>query len=60
MAEIVNFRRAKKAKARAGKEQRAGENRAKFGTSKSSKVLKDARDALDRRKIDAHKRDDQT
>jgi hypothetical protein len=46
MAEIVSFRRAKKAKARAEKELRASENRAKFGISKSAKALKDANDAL--------------
>ena len=59
MAEIVNLRRAKKAKARAEKETRASENRAKFGASKASKDLKAARETLERRKIDAHKRDDQ-
>ncbi len=34
MAEIVNFRRARKAKARAAAEEQAAENRARFGTSK--------------------------
>jgi hypothetical protein len=39
MAEIVNFRRAKKAKARAEDEKRAETNRAKFGTPKAERDL---------------------
>ncbi len=37
MAEIVNLRRARKDKARAGKEARAVENRTRFGRTKAEK-----------------------
>ena len=43
MAEIVNLRRARKAKTRAEKDRTAEANRAKFGTSKSERDLSKAR-----------------
>jgi hypothetical protein len=58
MGEIVNLRRAKKAKARAAKEKDAEANRAKFGTPKGLRDLEAARREKDRRDIDAHKRDE--
>jgi hypothetical protein len=39
MAEIINLKRAKKAKARAEKEQHAAENRAKTLTPKASREI---------------------
>lgn len=38
-ADIVNLRRARKAKARAEKEQRAAENRVLFGRSKTERTM---------------------
>lgn len=43
MAEIVNLRRARKAKDRADKNRAAEANRAKFGTAKSERDLVKAR-----------------
>ena len=57
MGDIVNFRRAKKAKARAAKDEKASANRAKFGTPKAIRDLADARREKDEHEIDAHKRD---
>jgi hypothetical protein len=39
MAEIVNLKRARKAKTRAVKEAEAGENRARFGVPKAARSL---------------------
>jgi hypothetical protein len=58
MAEIVNFRRAKKAKARAAKEKEAADNRVAFGTPKTLKELNAARREKAARDVDAHKRDE--
>lgn len=57
MAEIINLKRARKAKARRGQDEDAAANRAKFGTPKAerSRVAK-LRDG-DRKKIEAHKLD---
>jgi hypothetical protein len=58
MAEIINLRKARKAKARAEKEVEAAENRAKFGQRKEERSQSEAaKDLLDR-KLDAHRRDD--
>src|SRR6202012_726552 len=43
VAEIVNLRRARKAKGRAEKDRAADANRAKFGTAKSERDLAKAR-----------------
>lgn len=57
MAEIVNFNKARKAKAKTDKAQKADENRAKFGRTKAEKQ----RDAQERqafeRGIDLHERE---
>ena len=58
MAEIVNLRRARKAKARVEKEREADANRAKHGVAKPIRDLAKARDAKARRDIDAKKLDD--
>ena len=58
MAEIVNLRRAKKAKARAAKEGEAAANRAKFGTTKGTRDLAKARVDKAARDLAGHKKDD--
>ena len=55
-AEIVNLRKARKARDRAEKEKRAEENRAKFGRTKAERELESANKAIDLRRIEAHKR----
>ena len=58
MAEIINLRKARKAKARAEKKTEAAENRAKFGRPKEEQSQSEAaKDLLDR-KLDAHRRED--
>jgi hypothetical protein len=56
MAEIVNLRRARKAKGREEAEKRAAENRARFGKSKSERKTIEAQAALDQRRLDGHRR----
>ncbi len=58
MAEIINLRKARKAKARAEKEAEAAENRAKFGQRKEERSQSEAAKDLVDRKLDAHRRDD--
>ena len=58
MAEVVNLRRARKAKTRAEKDRAADANRAKFGTPKSVRDLAKARADKDRHTADQHKLDD--
>ncbi len=60
MAEIINLRQARKNKARADKEARAAENRIAFGRTKVEKSLTQAERDMAARRIDAHKRDDET
>jgi Domain of unknown function (DUF4169) len=55
MAEIVNLRRVKKAKARAEKSAEADANRAKHGVAKPLRDLAKARDAKATRDLDARK-----
>ena len=57
MAEIVNLKSARKAKARRAKEEKAAANRTQFGTPKAEKTrLEKLRDNA-RKKIEAHKLD---
>jgi hypothetical protein len=57
MAEIINFRKARKAKARADKDAEAAENRVKFGRPKEERSQSEAaKDLLDR-KLDSHRRE---
>ncbi|HEY7979442.1 MAG TPA: DUF4169 family protein [Rhizomicrobium sp.] len=58
MAEIVNLRRVKKAKARAEKSALADANRAKHGTAKPVRDLAKARDEKAARDLDQQKLDD--
>lgn len=60
MAEIINLRQARKNKARADKEARAAENRIAFGRTKAEKSLTQAERDMAARRIDVHKRDDET
>lgn len=55
MAEIVNLRRTRKAKAREKEQQRAEDNRAKHGTPKALRDGAAAEKARAARAVDAHK-----
>ena len=57
MAEIVNLKAARKAKARTAKEAEAEANRQKFGRTKAEKQVEAAKAALAAKALDAHKRD---
>lgn len=58
MADIINLRRARKERERVLKDAKAAENRILFGRTKAEKTLRDAKKALDERRLDAHKRDE--
>jgi hypothetical protein len=58
MAEIVNLRRARKAKARSEKAAAAAANRVKHGVAKNLRVLAKARGEKAKHDIDAHRLDD--
>lgn len=60
MAEPVNLNKARKAKARADKDQRAAENRVKFGRTKAEKARDKAETQQARSVLDGVKRDDET
>jgi len=57
VAEIVNLRRARKAKGRADKDRTAEANRAKFGTAKSERDLAKARETKAARDLDVRRLD---
>ncbi|MBV9993162.1 MAG: DUF4169 family protein [Alphaproteobacteria bacterium] len=57
-AEIVNLRRARKARGRAEKEREAEANRAKHGTPKSARDLAEARAQKAARDLEAGKLDE--
>ena len=57
MAEIVNLRRARKAKARGEKEKTAEANRIVHGTPKNLRDLAKARNDKAARDLDANKKD---
>lgn len=56
-AEIVNLRKARKARDRVAKEKRAEENRAKFGRSKAERERSETDNANAVRRLDAHRRE---
>ncbi|RJF88179.1 DUF4169 family protein [Oleomonas cavernae] len=58
MAEIVNLRRARKAKARAEAQATAAENRIQFGRTAQEKKQSAAQKALEAKRLDGHRRDD--
>ncbi|MFZ5671887.1 MAG: DUF4169 family protein [Pseudomonadota bacterium] len=57
MSEIVNLKRHRKRLARAKDEQKAAENRRRFGRPKAEREREEAEDARAQRHIDGHKRD---
>ena len=57
MAEIINFNRARKAKAAADAAALATANRAKFGRTKAEKTAETARQERLAKTLDDHKRD---
>ncbi|MCF4164314.1 DUF4169 family protein [Zavarzinia compransoris] len=57
MAEIVNLRRVRKAKARAEAATTAAENRARFGRPAAERKLEAARDALTEKRHEGHRLD---
>jgi hypothetical protein len=59
MAEIVNLKRARKAKARAEKDETAAANRIKFGRTRAEREKAEAGRALEAKKLDGHKREDE-
>lgn len=56
MADIVNLRRARKAKARAQKESEAAENRTRFGLTAHERKLAATLDEKRNRTLDLHRR----
>jgi hypothetical protein len=57
-ADIVNLRRARKAKARTEHDQAAAENRRAFGRTKADKQAEAAERERAGRALEAHRRDD--
>lgn len=57
MAEIVNLRQARKARARIQEAEQAAANRAKFGRTKAEKLSEAAKKALADKALEGHKRD---
>ncbi len=55
MAEIINLRRARKARARAGEAAKAEENRIAFGRPKTPKTLQQRREALETDRHEGHR-----
>ncbi len=58
MAEIINLRQARKAKARAAGESTAAANRARFGQTKGERLKQEAEAARQSRLIDGALRDE--
>jgi hypothetical protein len=57
MAEIINLRRARKAKAKAQGEQQATENRVRFGRTKEERERLAAEGELAARRVEGHRRE---
>ncbi|KQP07349.1 MAG: DUF4169 family protein [Methylobacterium sp.] len=55
MAEIINLRDARKAKARSAKEAKAADNRIAFGRPKKAKTLAEAKKAIEVSRHEGHK-----
>ncbi len=58
MADIINLRRARKAKARTEAEKAAARNRISFGRSKAEKTQVAAENELAARRLESHKREE--
>ncbi len=56
MADVVNLRRARKQKVRETAETEAQANRLHFGRPSAERKLDEAREGLEARRLDAHKR----
>jgi hypothetical protein len=59
MVEIINLRRARKAKARAQAGEQAAANRVAFGRSKAEKEASKAVQSLEAQRLDGHRRERQ-
>lgn len=57
MAEIINLRRARKAKERVVADVRAAENRQRFGRPKAERQRTEAESEIAARRLEAHRRD---
>lgn len=57
MSEIVNLRRARRAKERADAGEKAAANRARFGRSRAEREALERARLLDARKLDGHLRE---
>lgn len=57
MGEIVNLRRARKARDRSKDAEQAQENRIRFGVSKAERLLAEKTDTLTQRRFEGHRRD---
>lgn len=55
MAELINLRRARKARARSEKEVQAAENRLRSGVPKAERTLSSATREKDERRLDGHR-----
>jgi hypothetical protein len=55
MADIVNLRKARKAKAHAEADAKAAENRTRFGRPKAERAAGEAEARLARRRLEAHR-----
>lgn len=57
MGEIVNLRRARKARDRRERVDKAQENRVAFGSKKAERELSEAQERLEGERLDAHRLD---
>jgi hypothetical protein len=57
MAEIINLNKARKARSRAGRAEKAVENRIRFGRTKAEKAVDKAESERNARDLDGAKRD---
>ncbi len=58
MGDIVNLRRARKARARAREEEKAQESRLRFGLSKAERNLAEKGRSLAERRLEGHRLDE--
>lgn len=57
MADIVNLKRARKARQRAAHERQAAVNRGTFGESKQNRALRQARAETEASRLEGHRRE---
>lgn len=58
MADIVNLRQARKAKAKRAKDEIAHANRVAFGRTKAEKKLSESQKRIETKRLDGHKIED--